>query len=766
MTACKKVSTSFLLLLACLVCLYLIPPADSQRRRNNNEEEGGRFTTFAPNKPQPVTSPRPISNKPPGFIFHANRVQLGPDFKPLYKGKVIHRYQLNLTEAARLVDPVPDYYAPGEGPEEDDEVDDGSTGTTNEIQSTTPTPSSGGSHDGGGDHRFTTFAPNKPQPVTSPRPISNKPPGFIFHANRVKLGPDFKPLYKGKVIHRYQLNLTEAARLVDPVPDYYAPGEGPEDDEEDDQVDNVEETPSVTPAYTTRPTSAPAGDHSSHSGKPHHEEDGGRFTTFAPNKPQPVTSPRPISNKPPGFIFHANRVKLGPDFKPLYKGKVIHRYQLNLTEAARLVDPVPDYYAPGEGPEDDEEDLEDNSQTMTATSPMPTSSTTPSTHGSSDSAHSSQGGDHFTTFAPNRPAPVTSPRPISKKPPGFIFHANRVVLGPDFKPLYKGKVIHRYQLNLTEAARLVDPVPDYYEPGEGPEDDDDDAVDDTVQPVSSSTEPSVSSAGSSGSDDHHDHSAKPHEEGGRFTTFAPNKPPPVTSPRPISKKPPGFIFHANRVVLGPDFKPLYKGKVIHRYELNLTEAARLVDPVPDYYEPGEGPMDDDDDEEADLVGGDSNDLQRPSSTSTTSTTTTTTTSTAAPSGGNAFNSFNPPEYDDVDKPEDVDLAVGGISGIFQKIIQGPKSHELNNNSSPEEVYLHLSTIVRDESSKALKATIPRIYDYQYPIGSLLTQRCFNSFAQFGDRMRRGLVWPMRSKSMFVFFFSFLFSFACFVLNLT
>src|SRR5699024_9222432 len=113
---------------------------------------------------------------------------------------------------------------------------------------------------------------------------------------------------------------------------------------------------------------------------------------------------------------------------------------------------------------------------------------------------------------------------------------------------------------------------------------------------------------------------------------------------------------------------------------NLTDPAKKIDFGPDYYDEGEGPEDDEDD----ILEDSKEDEPQASS----STTTTTSTTTQAPKYA--------VEYVDDDKePEDVDLAVGGIAGIMQKIIQGPKNNELTEQSTPEEVYIHLSNIVRD-----------------------------------------------------------------------
>ncbi|KAH7636322.1 hypothetical protein HUG17_10292 [Dermatophagoides farinae] len=135
-----------------------------------------------------------------------------------------------------------------------------------------------------------------------------------------------------------------------------------------------------------------------------------------------------------------------------------------------------------------------------------------------------------------------------------------------------------------------------------------------------------------------------------------------------------------------DFKPLFKGRIIPKNELNLTDKARKV--------------------------------------------------MMKKTDGNINNN-----EDSYAEEDDIDRAVGGISGILEKLIRGPNKEEINAKSKPEDVYIFLSRIIQNEYGKSIKATIPRIYDYQFPISERISQRCFNSFAQFADRLRKHYIWP-------------------------
>ncbi|OTF78301.1 hypothetical protein BLA29_004508 [Euroglyphus maynei] len=97
---------------------------------------------------------------------------------------------------------------------------------------------------------------------------------------------------------------------------------------------------------------------------------------------------------------------------------------------------------------------------------------------------------------------------------------------------------------------------------------------------------------------------------------------------------------------------------------------------------------------------------------------------------------------------DRESVVGGIAGIVEKFIRGPNKEEINAKSSPEDVYVFLSRTIQDEYGRSIKATIPRIFDHQFAIGERVSQRCFNSFAQFADRLRKHYVWPHKTSSTF------------------
>ena len=185
-----------------------------------------------------------------------------------------------------------------------------------------------------------------------------------------------------------------------------------------------------------------------------------------------------------------------------------------------------------------------------------------------------------------------------------------------------------------------------------------------------------------------------------------------------------------------DFKPLFKGRIIPKNELNLTDKARKVMSELDYY--------DDLDNDGDGEDYESDDYDENIENVITIVTSTTESSVKKTDGN--INNNNEDSYAEED---DIDRAVGGISGILEKLIRGPNKEEINAKSKPEDVYIFLSRIIQNEYGKSIKATIPRIYDYQFPISERISQRCFNSFAQFADRLRKHYIWPHKSNIIII-----------------
>lgn len=583
---------------------------DSEELRPQNEEGKTYGVDSKKNlKLAPLVYAITSTQKPKDFHM-SDYVTPSSSSKPKYNGKIIHRYELNLTDNAKKIEIKPDYYEAGEGPEDDDYDDLIIETKVGEKLQEIPK-----------------------ETITTTTTTTQKP---FMMSKYVTAGPNFKPKYKGKIIHRDQLNLTERAKKVEIKPDYYEPGEGPEDDEED-EISTVEESIQSTTTTTSGPTKET-------------------------------------------FMF-SKFVTPDPNFKPKYKGKIIHRDELNLTDSAKNVEIKPDYYGEGEGPVDDEDESVDLSEP-----------------GKIDITNEAKS----TSISIVENIVSTTPATMAASTKKTFMFSKFVTPDPNFKPKYKGKVIHRDELNLTDSAKKIQIEPDYYDEGEGPIDDDDenDEVPDSSKGITSEATFSTTAASSNTSDN-------------------------------SNKKP--FMF-SKFVTVGPDFKPKYKGKIIHRDQLNLTDHAKKVVIEPDYYDPGEGKQDEDDIEDTE----DKKSKEIAVDSTLASTTSTTTTTTKSYDTGAQQGDFEEPE-------NDIDKAVGGISGVVEKILAGPKKNELTNTSKPEEVYAYLQNIIGEESGKALKATLPRIYDYQFPILNVVSQRCFNSFAQFGDRFRRGFVWPAQSK---------------------
>ena len=169
----------------------------------------------------------------------------------------------------------------------------------------------------------------------------------------------------------------------------------------------------------------------------------------------------------------------------------------------------------------------------------------------------------------------------------------------------------------------------------------------------------------------------------------------------------------NLIPIDDNFQPLFKGRIIPKNELNLTDKAKKVMTELDYYDQDDYGDDEDYDEDDNI------------------------TSTESPNTNNVTDNQD-------DDDDDIDKAIGGVAGILDKLIRGPKQKEINGKSRPEDVYIYLSRIIQHEYAKSIKAIMPRVYDYQFVIGERISQRCFNSFVQFANQFRRHSIWPYQS----------------------
>lgn len=482
--------------------------------------------------------------------------------------------------------------------------------------------------------------------------LAGADPGTNFSVVRaVGLSRDFQPLYSGKIVTNDQLNLTNEALKTIVKPDYHSDDEGPEEDEDyvDDSSVKVNGQVFGSIARMTPSTTSTT-------------------TTESPGRKATA----------PSMFAQSDLVKKDQNFNPRFQGKILRPDDIHLSVKAKKVYPEPDYYSSREGPDNSEENksLEEMREQAQR----------------------------------ERVSPITSGAFTPADSSSKISIMKMIPVSGEFKPLYSGKVIPKDKLNLTEGAVRTMMDPDYYSPGEGPEDDDDyEEEKEMAKPVPAKTTPSK---------------------------IVPTTT--TTQPTPVSKP----IFHIHdHIQMDPDFKPHYKGVIIPKRKLNLTKGAQKIDIELDYYDPGEGPEDEDDDYDQVAVP------VTPRSTTKKPSTPRTTPAAAAAThhpGGSKDFSLSQESLESFEN-DDIEAAVGGISGIVQKFLQGPKKSEINNNSSPEAIYLHLNNIIQTESAKSLKAIVPRIYDYQYSIGQILSQRCFNSFVQTFDRLRQGLIWPTKSK---------------------
>lgn len=486
---------------------------------------------------------------------------------------------------------------------------------------------------------FVTFSNSQAVPSQS----DNDGFSIISH---IRTEDNFTPHYNGKIIPLNKLNLTDKALKVSLKKEYYKPGEGPEDDDLD---------------FTT------TGDILFTSESKENEGNDNTVVTTIPD-----------ATRKPNVFVGSDFVKIDADFKPHYKGKVISQHELNLTANAKKVELEPDFYSSLEGPEDDDVDENSSLEILRKNSKKIKS-------------------DHQKKKQTSTVTSLTTADKPTTKPSNFS--VMKLIPTPaDFKPYYKGKIVKSDQLNMTDKAKKVNLQPDYYQPGEGPEEDDDDDKDmDLELPLAKSTNKAVTQPTTTTG------SSKDESKLFRITDF---------------------------VTPDKDFKPYYKGKIIPKSKLNLTEKAKKVDLEKDYYDQGEGPEDDDYD---DLM---EEDMKLMHASSTTQASSTVPKVTVTPIN---------PSLEEVYEEDDIEAAVGGISGILQKLIKGPKKSEINNSSSPEQVYIYMSNVIRLEGAKAVKAVLPHLYDYQFPIGQIVSQRCYNSIVQFGERLRRGYVWPAKSK---------------------
>lgn len=207
------------------------------------------------------------------------------------------------------------------------------------------------------------------------------------------------------------------------------------------------------------------------------------------------------------------------------------------------------------------------------------------------------------------------------------------------------------------------------------------------------------------------------------------------------RKPFSFI---ERIKLDQDFKPKFRGQIIPGYRLNLTDLAKRIPNEPDYYD-----LDEFDDYD-DIVDSEASDLS-PKNISNQidpkDSIDEITSSSMASSSLETTESSNISDSISISTSNDMDKTIGGFVGIIEKILLGPKSTEINETSSLEDVYAYLDQIVQEQFSKAFKSIIRRFYDNRLLFDQNLSQRCFNSFAQFGDRLRKNYQWPMKSNHL-------------------
>jgi hypothetical protein len=166
----------------------------------------------------------------------------------------------------------------------------------------------------------------------------------------------------------------------------------------------------------------------------------------------------------------------------------------------------------------------------------------------------------------------------------------------------------------------------------------------------------------------------------------------------------------------------------------LAPVADLVTMVPDYYDEGEGP--EDEDYSDDIV-----DTEKPKE------------SEDKDKNSEMDKKITEEVVDELYRKntpaENVEMAVGGLSGIITKLIKGPNKKELPKNASAERVYIYMSNMFAEEIEKTVKSILPKVYDYTYTINDLLSQECFNSLAQFGNRARKGEPWALECKSVII-----------------
>lgn len=280
------------------------------------------------------------------------------------------------------------------------------------------------------------------------------------------------------------------------------------------------------------------------------------------------------------------------------------------------------------------------------------------------------------------------------------------------KPTFNGKYLNKNQMNLTSLAHRIQMQPDYYDAGEGPEDDEDYEVIGTRDEKVLAEVPTVAIETAS------EPTILPNRQtelknqvGSTSPTIIPLK---ALDGNKVSDK----IFSISDHITIPEFKsePRFKGKYINKNQMNLTELAKRIQLKPDYYAPGEGP--EEDEEEIALLESSS------------------TTSTPSPMSES---------FESDENKKNTAKAVGGVTGIIERLLRGPSKSELNANSSAEEVYVYIQSVINQESRRALKAILPRLYDYQFSIGNRVSQRCFNSLTQTANGLRQGTKWASQSK---------------------
>lgn len=166
----------------------------------------------------------------------------------------------------------------------------------------------------------------------------------------------------------------------------------------------------------------------------------------------------------------------------------------------------------------------------------------------------------------------------------------------------------------------------------------------------------------------------------------------------------------------------YKDEEGHLENYSLAPIAHFVtDPVY-YYEEGEGPTDDDEEDTVDT---------QPAK--------------KEPEPEKEPEGPKEDEGEDADDKENYvpDQAYDGANRIISRVMKGPKRSELPANASAEQVFLYLSSLAGAEFEKAFKSIFPLVYDYAYNVD--LNPLCMSAMGQFGAMARVGKPWAMKSK---------------------